>query len=167
MSFKEINVKDLCSNPFKLIGDDWMLITAGNEKKFNTMTASWGGVGVLWNKNVTFAFVRPQRYTFEFLEKEDYYTLTFYNKEYKQSLVTCGQKSGRDYDKIKEAGLTVDFSEKAPFFKEANIILVCHKLHEQFIDPNCFVDTIIEDSYPNKDYHKVFIGDIVKALVKD
>lgn len=167
MSFKEINVKDLSKNPFKLIGDDWMLVTAGDEKNFNTMTASWGGFGVLWDKNVAFSFVRPQRYTFEFLEKSDYYTLTFYTEDYKKSLIDCGKKSGRDCDKVKEAGLTADFSENAPFFKEANIVLICHKMHEQFIDPNCFVDAIIENSYPNKDYHKVFIGEIIKAMVKN
>ena len=167
MCFKEINAKDLCNNPFKLIGDDWMLITAGDEKKYNTMTASWGGFGVLWNKNVAFSFVRPQRYTFEFLEEGDYYTLTFYPEEYKNALITCGKKSGRDCDKVKEVGITPVFSEKAPYFKEANIVLVCHKMHEQFIDPDCFIDSSIQNSYPDNDYHKIFIGEIVKVLVKE
>lgn len=164
MSFKEVNIKNFSFEPFKRIGDDWMLITAGDEQKYNTMTASWGGLGVLWNKNVTFSFVRPQRYTFEFLTKSAYYTLSFYDEKYRKALVTCGNKSGRNSNKIKEAGLTPSFSEKAPYFKEANIVFICKKLHEQFIDPSCFVDSSIEIHYPEKDYHKIFVGEIVKVL---
>ena len=78
--FTEIDVKSINDNMFKSIGQDWMLITSGEKEKFNTMTASWGGVGVLWNKNVTFAFIRPQRYTFDFMEKNDYYSLSFFNQ---------------------------------------------------------------------------------------
>ena len=92
MSFKEVNIKNFSFEPFKRIGDDWMLITAVDEQKYNTMTASWGGLGVLWNKNVTFSFVRPQRYTFEFLTKSAYYTLSFYDEKDRKALVTCGNK---------------------------------------------------------------------------
>lgn len=166
MSFKEIDIRNSKFSPFKLIGDEWMLVTSGNKQSFNTMTASWGGIGVLWNKNVVFSFIRPQRYTYEFIENNDYYTLSFYPSEYKDALALCGSKSGRDVDKVKETGLTPNFSEKAVFFEEASLVLVCKKLYSQFIEPNCFIDADISDNYPLKDYHKMYVGDIVKAFVK-
>ena len=127
-NFKEISPNEIRDNPFKLIGKDWMLVTAGDKSKFNTMTASWGGVGILWNKPVAFTFIRPQRYTFEFTEQGEYYTLSFFDEEYRKALNFCGTKSGRDYDKVKETGLTPVFSEDAPYFGEAKLVLVCKKL---------------------------------------
>ena len=105
MAFREISVEELKDNPFTLINKDWMLITAGNEQSHNTMTASWGGVGELWGKYVSTIYVRPQRYTLEFVEREDYYSLCFFGPEYRQALSLCGSKSGRDVDKDTEAFL--------------------------------------------------------------
>lgn len=167
MSFKKINASEINENSFKLIGKDWMLVTAGNSNKLNTMTASWGGVGVLWNKNVAFSFIRPQRYTLKFMEENDYYTLSFFSDEYKKALTFCGRNSGRDCDKIKETGLTALFDENAPYFDEAKLVLVCKKLYVQDMTMECFVDkSLINNNYPDKDYHKVFIGEIVKVLSK-
>lgn len=167
MSFKKVDLKNLEINPFTAIGDEWMLLTAGDKEKFNTMTVSWGGLGVLWNKKVSFCFVRPQRYTFEFTEKSDYYSLSFYDSKYKDALKICGTKSGRDIDKVKETGLTPNLSEFAPYFEEAKIILICKKMYSQFIDPKCMIDDKIENNYPNKDYHKMYVGEIVECLVKE
>ena len=164
MEFKEINIKDIKLNPFSLIGDEWMLITSGDNQKFNTMTASWGGMGVLWNKNVTFAFVRPQRSTFEFLEKNDYYTLSFFSEKYKKELGYCGRVSGRDVDKVAECKFSACLDEKAPYFKEAKFVIVCKKLYEQFITPESFLDKDLLKNYPNKDYHNMYVGEIVKCL---
>ncbi len=166
MSFKEINAKELNFNPFSLIGDKWMLITCGDKEKYNTMTASWGSIGVMWNKNVVFSFIRPQRYTFEFVEKNDYFSISFYPDEYKSALSLCGKVSGRDVDKAKEANLTPVFDEKAPYFEEANMVLICKKLYNQNLEPSCFLDKKLESFYPQKDYHKMFIGEIEKVLVK-
>lgn len=166
MSFKEINAKELNFNPFSLIGDKWMLITCGDKEKYNTMTASWGSIGVMWNKNVVFSFIRPQRYTFEFVEKNDYFSISFYPDEYKSALSLCGKVSGRDVDKAKEANLTPVFDEKTPYFEEANIVLICKKLYNQNLEPSCFLDKKLESFYPQKDYHKMFIGEIEKVLVK-
>ncbi len=167
MGLKEIDIKDFSVKPFSLIGDEWMLITSGDEKGYNTMTASWGGVGVLWNKNVAFSFIRPQRYTFEFVEKNEYYTLSFYPDNMKQALTLCGRKSGRDCNKVKEAGLSPIFNEKAPYFEGAKLVLICKKLYNQFFTPECFVEKELEINYPNKDYHKMYIGEIVKALINE
>lgn len=166
MKFNEIEIKDLTLNPFSLIGDKWMLITSGSEEKLNTMTASWGGMGVLWNKNVTFAFVRPQRYTFEFLEKNDYYSLSFFDESYKKELAYCGKVSGRDVDKVSECGFTPCF-EDAPYFKEANLIIICKKVYQQFINPSDFLDKSLLKNYPNNDYHNMYVGEIVKCMVSN
>lgn len=167
MGFKEVPLKDLNENVFKIIGDDWMLVTAGNKDKFNTMTASWGGFGVLWNKNVTFSFVRPQRYTFEFLEDNDYYTLSFYGNEYKKELGICGRESGRNINKVEKIGFTPIFNDNAPYFNEAKLVIICKKIYSQFINPNCCIDEEIFDCYQEEDYHKMFFGEIVKVLVKE
>ena len=128
MAFREIDPKELTGNPFERIGSQWMLVTAGDQNRYNTMTASWGGLGVMWGKNVAYTVIRPQRYTYEFMESNDTYTLSFYGKEYKTALNFCGSKSGRDVDKAKETGLTPVFSEAAPYFEQAEIVLVCRKL---------------------------------------
>lgn len=167
MPFKSVEIKDFNEKVFKLIGDEWMLITSGDKNKYNTMTASWGGVGVLWNKCVAFSFVRPQRYTFEFMENNDYYTLSFYDEKYKDALKLCGRVSGRDVNKVKEIGFSEVFDDKSVYFNEAKLVIVCKKIYGQFLDPSCFIDKTISGLYKNEDYHKLYIGEIEKVLVKD
>lgn len=166
MNFNEVDIKNFKTNPFTLIGDEWMLITAGTKEKCNTMTASWGGVGVIWGKNVATIYIRPTRYTKEFIDREDSFTIAFFDKEYKKALGICGSKSGRDCDKIKEAGLTVGFDGEVPYINEAKMVLVCKKLYHDEIKPNNFVEDWIDDNYPDKDYHTMYIGEIVKVLDK-
>lgn len=167
-NFNEIDVASLDGNFFTKIGKEWMLITAGNEEKFNTMTASWGGVGFLWNKNVAITFIRPSRYTFDFVENNDYYTLSFFGGKMKEELTFCGRNSGRDVDKIKETGLVPVFGEDAPYFEQADLVFVCRKLYKQPMTKESFVDTSIADSvYPDNEFHYTFIGEIVKVLKKD
>ena len=139
-TFKEINPQDISESPFTLIGKDWMLVTAGTEKKFNTMTASWGGVGIMWNKPVVFTFIRPQRYTYEFIENEEFFTLSFFTEDYRSALKLCGAKSGRDVDKVAQTGLTPYFDENAPYFKEAKLVLVCRKMYNQALKEDCIFD---------------------------
>ena len=168
--FKEVDINSLKFNPFEKIGKQWMLITAGNKESFNTMTASWGGLGVLWRKNVAFTFVRPNRYTFDFCEREEYFTLSFFPEEFRDALSFCGTKSGRDYDKCKETGLAPVFDEKAPYFEQAETVLVCKKLYAQDLTEDCVVDkeTVIPlNTGEANPYHKLYVGDIVKVLVKE
>ena len=164
----KIDVKTLDQNVFSLIGEQWMLITAGTADRCNTMTASWGGLGVLWGKNVATVYIRPQRYTYEFVEQGDYFTLSFFGEEYRKALALCGSKSGRDVDKIKECGFTVETGEGgAPYFAQAELVLVCKKAYWQDIDPTHFVDGDIDGKcYPNKDYHRMYVGEIVEAYRK-
>lgn len=165
--FKEISPKELTNNPFKLIGDEWTLITAGSSDSFNTMTASWGGLGVIWGKNVATIYIRPQRYTYEFLEKSDTFTLSFFTEDYKKTLGFCGKYSGRDYDKAKECSLTPTELDGSIAFEEAKLVLVCKKLYHDDINPQNFHDDTIDSiNYPQHDYHRMYIGDIVKAYIK-
>lgn len=166
--FKKITTEELTANPFKLIGKDWMLITAGDKEKFNTMTASWGGVGIMWGKPVATAYIRPQRYTFEFIENGDYYTQSFFDEEYRDALKFCGSKSGRDYDKVKETGLTpvVDDETGAVYFKEAKLVFICKKMYAQFLNEKSALTEEVTKWY-NGDYHKMYMSEIVSVLVKE
>ena len=167
--FKKFDIKDLKDNIFKMIDDEWMLITAGNKEKHNMMTASWGFMGIMWHKPCVMAAVRPQRYTMQFIEKEDYYTVSFYG-ENKKIHGVCGKLSGRDIDKTKECGLTpiVDKETGAVYFEEARLVLICKKHQSQALEETGFCgDEIINKVYPTKDYHNMIIGEIVTALVKE
>lgn len=167
MKFKEIKVEDFQMNPFTKIGTEWMLITAGDEKSHNTMTASWGGFGVLWRKNVATIYIRPQRYTKEFVDAHDKLTLTFFDEKYKKALTHLGRVSGRDGDKIAEAGLTPYFMDGTTAFEEANLVLICRKLYEDDIKEECFIDEVADkECYPEKDYHTMYIVEIEKVYVK-
>lgn len=166
--FHEKDIASLSFNPFTKISQEWMLITAGSEEKCNTMTASWGGVGILWGKSVSFIFIRPSRYTLEFLEAGDYYSLSFFAPGDRAALNYCGSHSGRDGDKLKPAGLTPVYTENAPYFEEAQTVLICRKLYGQKLEPSAFADSSLDGkNYPQKDYHKLFVGEIVKVLEKD
>ncbi len=162
--FQEISPKDWKENVFDRIGNDWMLISAGREDALNTMTASWGGVGVLWGKDVSFVFVRPSRYTFEFIESEDCYSLCFFSNEKKDVLQYCGTHSGRDGDKIKEMDLHTNFDEGTPYFEEADLVLICQKMYWQDMDAENFLDEEIHRFYTDGDYHRVYVGAITKVL---
>ena len=144
-----------------------MLVTSGVPGACNTMTASWGGVGVIWNKPVTTIYIRPQRYTYEFLEKNSLYTLSFFDEEYRAALKLCGYKSGRDMDKPKAAGLTPVELDGCAAFEEARLVLVCRKLYFSDIVPENLLDSTIDKvNYPAKDYHRMYIGEIVAAYTK-
>lgn len=165
---KQIEINEFSENPFKLIGSDWMLITAKKGDKTNMMTASWGGVGILWNKPVATIYVRPQRYTKEFIDNEEYFSLCVLPEEYRQILNYCGTKSGRDEDKIAETKLTIDESEKVPIFKESRLVLICKKLYAQDLTEQSFIDkSLVEKNYQAKDFHTMYIAEIEKILTNN
>jgi flavin reductase (DIM6/NTAB) family NADH-FMN oxidoreductase RutF len=167
-NFKPIDPGRVSDNPFHLIGNDWMLITAGNVQKFNTMTASWGGMGILWRKKVCFIFVRPSRYTYEFLEENESFTLSFFEEEYRKVLSFCGTKSGRDVDKIAATGLTpVEGEQESVYFAEARLVMQCKKLYYQDLEPGNFLDSSIEENYYGRDYHRIYVGEIKGCYVKE
>jgi len=166
--YKRIAPSEIKGNPFSLIGDDWMLITAGDIEDYNTMTASWGGLGVLWHKNICTIYVRPQRYTLEFLEKNEIFTLSFFDSRYREALKFCGSKSGRDYNKAAETGLTPAATEMSSVgFNEANLIIECRKIYFQDIVPENFLHESIQKNYPDSDYHRVYVGEILNVYSKE
>lgn len=168
MKFSETPVEQLTDNPFRLIGKDWMLITAGTLESWNTMTASWGGLGILWNKPVAFAFIRPTRHTFGFAERNDRFTLSFFDETHRDALTLCGTKSGRDTDKAKETGLVpVAGSPGTVYFEQARLVLECRKLHAQDLDPDGFIDPAIHDTYQDEDFHRMYVGEVFRCLVRD
>lgn len=169
MAFKEIKIEELAFNPFTKIAKEWMLITAGDEEKSNTMTASWGGLGIMWGKNVATAYIRPQRYTKEFVDNSDTFTLSFLSEEYRKALSVCGTISGKNVeDKWKDAGLHPYYVDRTTAVEEADLILVCKKLYAQDMLPECFVETECDTKwYPEKDYHTMYIAEIEKVLVRE
>ena len=165
---QKIDPKTLTVNPFTLIGDQWMLITAGTPEHCNTMTASWGGVGVLWAEPSATCYIRPQRYTKEFIDKEELFSVSFLKDGHRDALKLCGSVSGRDHDKIKEAGLTPVFIDGVPAFEEADTILICRKMYRTSMNPADFIDKDADSKfYPEKDYHDMYIAEIVKAVVAE
>ena len=148
--------------------NQWFLLTAGDFKsgEFNTMTVGWGSFGVMWKKPFAQVVVRPIRYTYQFTEKFDSFTLCAFPKKYKKALNILGTKSGRDGDKIKDAGLTPIASTEiaAPGFSEAELIIECRKIYWQDLDPANFLDKSIDKNYPLKDYHRIYFGEIIKIL---
>lgn len=167
MDLKEIALDETLLDPFAKIGKEWMLITAGNEENFNTMTASWGGLGVLWGKDVAFTFIRPSRYTFEFTQKEDCFSLCFFKEEYRKALTLCGRVSGRDCDKVKDASLTPIFIDGVPCFEEADTVLICKKLYSQPMNESFVTDDSVKNNYqPDEPYHNMYVGEIVKVFKK-
>lgn len=165
--FTSVDPKSLDQNVFSLIGDQWMLITAGTAEACNTMTASWGGLGVIWGAPAATCYIRPQRYTKEFVDREEYFTLAFFSEDYRKQLSLCGSKSGREVDKVKECGFTVKTAGcGAPYFEEAELVLVCRKRFAQEMDPSRIPQEIKEKWYPQKDYHTMYIGEIVEVLKK-
>lgn len=168
MAFKEITPYEITENPFALIGQNWMLITAGDAQNCNTMTASWGQLGIMWGKPVAQCYIRPQRYTRQFVEAQPRYSLSFFNSEaYRPALNLLGTKSGRDGDKIAEAGLHTTQLGGAPAFEEASLVLVCRKLYVQDLKAENFLEQdIVQTMYPAQDFHRMYVGEIEKVFVK-
>jgi len=154
-------------NAFKLIGTDWMLVTGGTIKSFNTMTASWGAFGELWSKKICICFVRPVRHTYQFMEQSDFFTLSFFDEEYRDALKFCGTRSGKNVDKVAETGLTPMACESgAVCFSEARLVMECKKIYIHDLDPTHFLDSKIHDEYPDKDYHRMYVGEVVRCHMK-
>jgi len=158
---KKLDPKKLKVNPFTLMEDEWFLLTAGKKGDYNTMTCGWGTLGTLWSKPVAFVFVRPTRHTYKFANKYEDFTLSFFGKKCRPALKICGTKSGRDGDKVRESGLTLAFTPKGNvYFKEARMVLECKKIYFDDLDPRKFLDPGTGKNYPQKDYHRFYVGEI-------
>ncbi|MCM1227880.1 MAG: flavin reductase [Clostridium sp.] len=160
------DIYDKSFNPFSLIGKEWFLLTSGTSDNYNTMTASWGQLGILWNKPVFTAFVRTSRKTFEFMESNELFSASFFDEDYRNVLNFCGSHSGRDCDKAKETGLVPIEIDGTTSFEQARSVFVCRKLYVKDMEESDFVDKSLLKFYENDPYHKVFIGEILSAYEK-
>lgn len=164
---KQLEISSLTENFFEAIGKEWMLVTAGNPSNFNTMTASWGGVGILWNKPVAFVFIRPERYTDTFVMESDELTLTFLGAENRGVHAICGKKSGRDIDKIEAAGLKPIFTPEGHIsFEQARLTLACKKLYMSELTADSFIDKSLIDTWyggTHGNFHKLYVVEITAA----
>ena len=165
--YKTIQPREIKDNLIKCFAEEWSLITAGNATGYNMMTASWGFFGEMWGEDSIAVVVRPQRYTMEFLDKSDYFTVSFYGDN-KAIHKICGNKSGRDVNKSLESGLSPVAGEKYVYFKEARMVLVVKKQFVQPLDELKFIDkSVVERWYPEKDFHNLIIGKIEKVLIAE
>lgn len=149
-----------------MFNKDWALVTAGNLKNFNTMTVSWGGFGTLWSKPVVTVYVKPIRYTYQYLENNDYFTVSFYDQKYKKDLGILGSKSGRDLDKIALTSLNPKEVENSVTFEEASITILCRKIYAQDLDVSKMPADVIENYYKTEKEHRMYIGEVVEIIEK-
>ncbi len=168
--FQSYPVDLLELNPFTKLSDEWMIITSGNQDKVNGMTASWGGLGVLWGQNTAFIFVRENRYTREFIDNGDSFSCTFFDKKYKNDLKYFGVVSGRQEDKFKTSGLNVNYSNDVPFVDEGNFVLICRKMAAVPITEAHFLNPEIKEKwYSGKEennFHTMYVGEITEILAR-
>ena len=168
MSFSVVDIKNLEFSPVKAIGDDWGILTGVSDEGFNSMTVSWGSIGVMWNRPCVFAFVRPGRHTYKFIDGGEYFSLAIMNKELHERMTVFGRASGRDVDKYAVSGFTAAGYDGVYFPEEADMVFICRKISAGDVKPEWFVDDKIDSAnYPNKDYHRMFIGEIITTLKKD
>lgn len=154
-------------NPFVKFGQDWAALTTQAGDKYNTMTISWGGVGVLWGKNVATVYVRDSRYTKELMDAGEFFSITFFEKHYHRSLQYLGAVSGRQEDKFKGAGLTINKHLSIPFVDEGNFVILCRKLSATKLETDQFIDPkITPDYYPDGNLHTMYVGEIMELLAR-
>lgn len=165
--FHIIDPDKFVQSPFHLIGKVWQLICAEKDGKVNAMTASWGGLGVMWGENVAYIVIRPQRYTKKFVDAAETFSLSFFGDCYRDMLTYMGTTSGRNEDKIAETGLTVLHDGKTPYFAEAAAAVICRKMYAQEMSPQCFIDAAAREKwYPERDFHTLYIAEVEKILLK-
>ncbi len=165
---RRINPEELSDNVFRLIAKDWTLISAGSPDSYNMMTANWAGLGFLWRCNVCFLFIRPSRYTYEFIEREDTLSLNFFDESFRETLTLCGKKSGRDIDKMRDVPLTpFELDGGSVAFEEARLVLNCKKMCTADMETFNYIDKSVLQNYADGDFHKLYICEITEAFIKD
>jgi len=171
MNMKKIEPELIKDNFIEIIGKEWMLISAGDKNKFNTMTANWGGAGYLWNKPVVFVFVRPERYTHHFIEEKGSFTISFLGEENKKIHAVCGSKTGREIDKIAETGLIPVFTPNGnPTFEQSRLTLDCKILYSTKMEKSKFLDPALSEQWYNStkgNFHTVYVAEITDAWEKE
>lgn len=165
----ELSQAGAVGDVIRRLDKDWALLTAGTRESLNTMTVSWGNVGVLWHKSMVTIYVRPERHTYEFVEREEYFSLAFFAPEHRDSLVFCGKQSGREYDKVAECGFTVtEGTAGGVYFEEADLVLICKKRYRAPLEIKQMIDTDPAPYYGGSHggVHVMYIGEIVEVFAR-
>lgn len=164
---KEIHISELDNNIFDLISKEWGVITVNAKDKVNGMTVSWVQMGHLWNKDVVTVYVRPQRYTYEFINQEDTFSLAFFDSSYRKELAYLGSVSGRDEDKLVHCNFTTSTVADTPVIDQAKLVFVCKKLYAADLEDDNFLDKdVMNQCYPDKDFHRAYTAEIINILIK-
>ncbi len=151
---------------FMKFDKEWALLTAGSLDDHNAMTISWGGMGTLWHKPVVTVYVKPVRHTYEYMEKNDYFTVSFYPERYRKALMLMGSKTGRDCDKDKEAGLTAETVGESVTYKEAEITLLCRKIYFNDLDTANMSADVVRTNYTAEAPHRMYLGEVIGIIEK-
>lgn len=170
MSFHLTSPEEFERSPFRLVGKEWLLITTPDESKVsgaNAMTASWGSMGILWNKPVATVFVRPQRYTYGLCESAERFALCVLPEENRDALKICGTKSGKDTDKLAACSLDCIDIDGVKVIEKSSVAMICKKLYADDLKKDCFIDKDQIKHYPIDDFHRFYILEIEKILVRD
>lgn len=166
--FEQVDYKNLELNPFTTIGEDAMLITVGTSERWNTMAASWGTMGYLWNKPISIVFIRPSRYTYSFVEKAEGFTISFFPPAWRSAIEFCGTHSGRDTDKIQATGLKpVELESGRITFEQANLVLSCTTASRVPFEVGQFILPSIKEHYAEGDYHTMYVGFLDQVLAQE
>jgi Conserved protein/domain typically associated with flavoprotein oxygenases, DIM6/NTAB family len=167
MSLHKIDLKTMTPEVFRVFGTNNALLTAGDRSACNTMTVGWCGLGRVWNLPACTVYVRPERYTWSFMEKQDFFTLSVLPAADHDKMVFCGTKSGRDTDKLGACGLSVQYGEgDAPLIAQAEWALVCRKLYAQDLKPEFVLDSRVDRFYQGEGWHRMYVGEVVEAYAK-
>ena len=151
---------------FSQFHEKWALLSAGSKENHNSMTISWGGLGTLWSKPVATVYVKPIRHTYQFMEKNEYFTISFYPEKYKLALNVMGSISGRNNDKDTISGLTVKEVGKAVTYEEAEITLLCKKIYFQDMVRDTMPNDVIEQYYTKEEPHRMYVGEVIEVISK-
>ena len=169
MKLHPVELERLTPEILHVFGRQPPLLTAGDKTGLNTMTIGWCQLGCVWNLPTCTVYVRPERYTYQFMESHNYFTVSVFPADRKKDMAFCGTKSGRDVDKVKECGLTLCYGAgDAPFFEEAEWVLVCRKLFVQDLEASCVTDERVLKSYTPAmgGWHRAYVGEVVEAYQK-
>lgn len=165
MALQEIKIEEVQMNPFASLMKEWALVTVKQGDKINTLTIGWGGFGVLWQKYVATIYIRPCRYSKELLDRADGFSITFLPEKYRKTLMYLGTASGREEDKIAKSGLTLEFEDGIPYFKEGKLVYITRKIYEDAFHEEQFTDkSIAQKIYPQKDFHAFYLAEIIKVV---
>ena len=161
------NINDINLKVFNAFKNDWALLTSGSFENHNSMTIAWGAMGTLWQKDVITVYVKPVRHTYSFMEKNDYFVVSFFAEEYKEALKIMGRLSGRDVNKDELSKLTPIKDGDNVIYKEAKLTFICKKIYYNDIVLDSVPCEEIKKYYQVEEPHRMYVGEVIKVIEND